>query len=317
MSEDVIATMTARIARLEAEAREREDELAATRAEVRALRDRHAEREREFRGELRAMAARCASVAATSSVAAAVASSVAVTAGDGREGGARRRAEASDDAGGEGEAPVPAPAAVRKPPTAWEVPNAWPPEESSVLATQARERAIEEENANRAERERRQRLARRQQHKDAFVGDLSAFFFKTAKHEAPVWVSKSEKADAFASEVLDAARQMNEYDDDSMFRDVEDDSSRDDSLLNAQMTDPVEYPSAFPPPGGLSIEVPRDDDRDDDRDDENIPDIGDDDGDLVTALLEGGERGERAAEILAERLRAVGFDFHEPAQEAI
>lgn len=310
MSEDVIATMTARIARLEAEAREREDELAATRAEVRALRDRHAEREREFRGELRAMAARCASVAATSSVAAAVASSVAVTAGDGREGGARRRAEASDDAGGEGEAPVPAPAAVRKPPTAWEVPNAWPPEESSLRATQARERAIAEENAKRAERERG-RVSRRRG--EAFAGDLSAFFFKTAKHEAPVWVSKSEKADAFASEVLDAARQMNEYDDDSMFRDVEDDSSRDDSLLNAQMTDPVEYPSAFPPPGGLSIEVP----RDDDRDDENIPDIGDDDGDLVTALLEGGERGERAAEILAERLRAVGFDFHEPAQEAI
>ena len=310
MSEDVIATMTARIARLEAEAREREDELAATRAEVRALRDRHAEREREFRGELRAMAARCASVAATSSVAAAVASSVAVTAGDGREGGARRRAEASDDAGGEGEAPVPAPAAVRKPPTAWEVPNAWPPEESSLRATQARERAIAEENAKRAERERG-RVSRRRG--EAFAGDLSAFFFKTAKHEAPVWVSKSEKADAFASEVLDAARQMNEYDDDSMFRDVEDDSSRDDSLLNARMTDPVEYPSAFPPPGGLSIEVP----RDDDRDDENIPDIGDDDGDLVTALLEGGERGERAAEILAERLRAVGFDFHEPAQEAI
>ena len=310
MSEDVIATMTARIARLEAEAREREDELAATRAEVRALRDRHAEREREFRGELRAMAARCASVAATSSVAAAVASSVAVTAGDGRDGGARRRAEASDDAGGEGEAPVPAPAAVRKPPTAWEVPNAWPPEESSLRATQARERAIAEENAKRAERERG-RVSRRRG--EAFAGDLSAFFFKTAKHEAPVWVSKSEKADAFASEVLDAARQMNEYDDDSMFRDVEDDSSRDDSLLNAQMTDPVEYPSAFPPPGGLSIEVP----RDDDRDDENIPDIGDDDGDLVTALLEGGERGERAAEILAERLRAVGFDFHEPAQEAI
>ena len=304
------------IAELRLAMREREVEIAELREEVRASRARHAAREEEFRRELRAMAAQCASLAATSSAAAAVASSVAV----GVPGAAARGAAANErgarggrEATREGESPQPRrqQPAVRKPPTAWEVPNAWPPEESSVLATQARERAIEEENADRAERERRQRLARRQQHKDAFVGDLSAFFFKTAKHEAPVWATKSEKTDAFASEVLDAARRMHEYDDDSMFHDVED-STRDDLLRPARMSDTFEYPPVFSRPSGSSIEVPRNDD-----DEEEIPDIGDEDGDLVTALLEGGEQGERAAEILAERLRAVGFDFHEPAHGAL
>ena len=303
------------IAELRLAMREREVEIAELREEVRASRARHAAREEEFRRELRAMAAQCASLAATSSAAAAVASSVAV----GVPGAAARGAAANErgarggrEATREGESPQPRrqQPAVRKPPTAWEVPNAWPPKESSVLATQARERAIEEENANRAERERRQRLARRQQHKDAFVGDLSAFFFKTARHEAPVWATKSEKTDAFASEVLDAAQRMHEYDDDSMFHDVED-STREDPLRPARMSDTFEYPPAFSRPSGLSIEVPRNDDE------EEIPDIGDEDGDLVTALLEGGEQGERAAEILAERLRAVGFDFHEPAHGAL
>ena len=103
---------------------------------------------------------------------------------------------------------------------------------------------------------------------------------------------------------------MHEYDDDSMFHDVED-STREDPLRPARMSDTFEYPPAFSRPSGLSIEVPRNDDE------EEIPDIGDEDGDLVTALLEGGEQGERAAEILAERLRAVGFDFHEPAHGAL
>ena len=302
------------IAELRLAVREREVELAELREEVRASRARHAAREEEFRRELRAMAAQCASLAATSSAAAAVASSVAVGVPGAAAQGAAANERGAREATREQESPQPRrqQPAVRKPPTAWEVPNAWPPEESSLLATQARERAIEEENANRAERERRQRLARRQQHKDAFVGDLSAFFFKTAKHEAPVWATKSEKTDAFASEVLDAARRMREYDDDSMFHDVED-STRDDPLRPARMSDTFEYPPAFSRPSGLSIEVP----RNDDDDEEEIPDIGDEDGDLVTALLEGGEQGERAAEILAERLQAVGFDFHEPAHGAL
>jgi hypothetical protein len=113
---------------------------------------------------------------------------------------------------------------------------------------------------------------------------LSSFFFKTAKHDAPVWQTKRERNDAFAREVLRAATASNE-------RLLDDDD--DDGARPAVESDAFDWHAPAP-----TVE------------DETEADLADslrDDDHLVRALLRGGTDGERAAEILASRLRAVGF----------
>ena len=121
------------------------------------------------------------------------------------------------------------------------------------------------------------------------AGDLSSFFFKTAKHDAPVWQTRRERNDAFAREVLRAATASNER----RLDDDDDDATDDDDDASRRRVGRLDWHAPAP-----TVE------------DETEADLADslrDDDHLVRALLRGGTDGERAAEILASRLRAVGF----------
>jgi len=266
------------------------EENARLRAECEALRERQAKREIEFRQELRQLAAQCASLAASAAVTTSASAAVTTTSATAASSSGIAEANAaSGDRRGSASAPA---ARTAKPPTAWEVPNAWPrtrkgTSESASASARARALAIEVEDAATRAREERSRDARRsgreRKNAEAFAGDLSSFFFKTAKHDAPVWQTKRERNDAFARELLRASTASDEHllDDD------------DDDARPAVESDAFDWNAP-----ASTVE------------DETEADLADslrDDEDLVSALLRGGMDGERAAEILASRLRAVGF----------
>jgi len=266
------------------------EENARLRAECEALRERQARREVEFRLELRQLAAQCASLAASAAVTSASAAATTTTSKTVSSSSGVAEANAAI---GERGASTSAPGTRRgtKPPTAWEVPTARPrARKGTCESASARERAmaIEVEDAATRVREERAREARRggrgRKTAEAFAGDLSSFFFKTAKHDAPVWQTKRERNDAFAIEVLRAATASNE-------RLLDDDD--DDDARPAVESDAFDWHAPAP-----TVE------------DETEADLADslrDDDHLVRMLLRGGTDGERAAEILASRLRAVGF----------
>ena len=120
----------------------------------------------------------------------------------------------------------------------------------------------------------------------ALVGDLSAFFFKTASHEGPAWRTKPRRA---APGTKTAARVATSIDDDRA-RDAR-------SSAPATLVDDV---------GARDRRNRGWDDDDADCEADLADALRDDDG-LVDALLRGGVEGERAAEILAERLRLIHF----------
>jgi hypothetical protein len=98
---------------------------------------------------------------------------------------------------------------ARAPPTAWEVPNAWPMGAENADRASARSGEVSDRVRDAVEEEARRRgRGRRGVDADAFVGDLSSFFFKTAKHEAPVWESKksTKSNDIDATSILRSAR---------------------------------------------------------------------------------------------------------------
>ena len=145
------------------------------------------------------------------------------------------------------------------------------------------------------EEARRRGGGRRGADADAFVGDLSSFFFKTAKHEAPVWESKrgARGNDGDAASILRSAR-------DGASEDDVDAERLRRAFASRARNRPVRPERADCPAASLEVEV----------EDEREADLTDslrDDDDLVDALLRGGRDGERAAETLASRLRAVGF----------
>ena len=275
-------------------ARELREENASLRREIEALRERSATREIEFRQELRALAAQCASLAA----AAAVTSASAAATTEATQTEATVSADAHGGewrvGGGHGVGGRPRRSA-RAPPTAWEVPNAWPMGAENADRASARSGEVSDRVREAVEEEARRRGGgRRGADADAFVGDLSSFFFKTAKHEAPVWESKrgARGKDGDAASILRSAR---------------DDASEDDVDASAfaapsrpaRETDPFDWTRGF---SAASLEVEVEDEREADL----IDSLRDDD-DLVDALLRGGRDGERAAETLASRLRVVGF----------
>jgi len=272
------------------------EENARLRAECEALRERQARREVEFRLELRQLAAQCASLAASAAVTSASAAATTTTSKTVSSSSGVAEANAAI---GERGASTSAPGTRRgtKPPTAWEVPTARPrARKGTCESASARERAmaIEVEDAATRVREERAREARRggrgRKTAEAFAGDLSSFFFKTAKHDAPVWQTRRERNDAFAREVLRAATASNERRLDDDDDDVGDD---DDDARPTVESDAFDWHAPAP-----TVE------------DETEADLADslrDDDHLVRALLRGGTDGERAAEILASRLRAVGF----------
>ena len=272
------------------------EENARLRAECEALRERQARREIEFRQELRQLAAQCASLAASAAVTSASAAATTTTSATVSSSSGVAEANAAID---ERRVSTSAPGTRRraKPPTAWEVPTARPrARKGTCESASARERAmaIEVEDAATRVREERAREARRggrgRKTAEAFAGDLSSFFFKTAKHDAPVWQTRRERNDAFAREVLRAATASNERRLDDDDDDVGDD---DDDARPAVESDAFDWHAPAP-----TVE------------DETEADLADslrDDDHLVRALLRGGTDGERAAEILASRLRAVGF----------
>ena len=273
------------------------EENARLRAECEALRERQARREIEFRQELRQLAAQCASLAASAAVTSASAAATTTTSATVSSSSGVAEANAAID---ERRVSTSAPGTRRraKPPTAWEVPNARPRARkgtSESASARARAMAIEVEDAATRVREERAREARRggrgRKNAEAFAGDLSSFFFKTAKHDAPVWQTKRERNDAFAREVLRAATASNER--------LLDDDDDDDDARPAVESDAFDWHAPAP-----TVE------------DETEADLADslrDDDHLVRALLRGGTDGERAAEILASRLRAVGFVEDEPS----
>ena len=148
------------------------------------------------------------------------------------------------------------------------------------------------------EEARRRGRGRRGVDADAFVGDLSSFFFKTAKHEAPVWESKksSKSNDIDTTSILRSARDGASEDDVEVDVDVDVDAFGAASRP-ARETDPFDWRRERPA-SSLDVEDGREAD---------LTDSLRDDDDLVAALLRGGRDGERAAETLASRLRAVGF----------
>ena len=271
------------------------EENARLRAECEALRERQARREVEFRLELRQLAAQCASLAASAAVTSASAAATTTTSATVSSSSGVAEANAAI---GERGASTSAPGTRRgtKPPTAWEVPTARPRARKGTReSANARERAmaIEVEDAATRVREERAREARRggrgRKTEEAFAGDLSSFFFKTAKHDAPVWQTKRERNDAFAREVLRAATAASN----ERLLDDDDDDDDDDDARPAVESDAFDWHAPAP-----TVE------------DETEADLADslrDDDHLVRALLRGGTDGERAAEILASRLRAVGF----------
>ena len=271
------------------------EENARLRAECEALRERQARREVEFRLELRQLAAQCASLAASAAVTSASAAATTTTSATVSSSSGVAEANAAI---GERGASTSAPGTRRgtKPPTAWEVPTARPrARKGTCESASARERAmaIEVEDAATRVREERAREARRggrgRKTEEAFAGDLSSFFFKTAKHDAPVWQTKRERNDAFAREVLRAATAASN----ERLLDDDDDDDDDDDARPAVESDASDWHAPAP-----TVE------------DETEADLADslrDDDHLVRALLRGGTDGERAAEILASRLRAVGF----------
>lgn len=279
------------------------------REEIKQLVERQARRELEFRAELRAMASQCASLAASSAVtsaAATTATAIPATARHmtGGERAASMQAEAAVAmrealdrlSGAETEKGtsrgVNANSASR-PATAWEVPNAWPPRESSIAATRERERAIREEEEEAKLRAARVARAARAANRDAFVGDLSSFFFKTAKHDAPVW---RKREDVVVDRVLESARAHDdEYEDQY-------DDGYDDGYHHvgsrASDIERIQSPVFGSSPKADALEHALAD---------TLRAHDDDDDDLVSALLRGGIEGERAADVLAQRLRDVGF----------
>ena len=273
-------------------ARELREENASLRREIEALRERSATREIEFRQELRALAAQCASLAA----AAAVTSASAAATTEATQTEATVSADAHGGewcvGGGHGVGGRPRRSA-RAPPTAWEVPNAWPMGAENADRASARSGEVSDRVRDAVEEEARRRgRGRRGVDADAFVGELSSFFFKTAKHEAPVWESKK-------------STKSNDIDATSILRSARDGASEDDvdadafgaSSRPARETDPFDR-SRGRPASSLDVEDEREAD---------LTDSLRDDDDLVDALLRGGRDGERAAETLASRLRAVGF----------
>ena len=186
-------------------------ELRDARAEIARLRARAEAREIEFRDELRALAAQCASLSAS----VAVAGSASANLGLGVASGQGERA--SGGAGGGGAA------------------------------------------------------------REAFAGDLSSFFFKTAKHARPVWESTSERR-----------------------------HGRGDVGASDEAVEEEGRGGAGGRGGGFDWKE-RGDAFEDDGEADLADSLRDDEG-LVDALLRGGVEGERAAEILAERLRVVGFE---------
>jgi len=277
----------------DARARALLDENALLRREIDALRERSARREIEFRRELRALAAQCASLAAAAAVTSA--SAAATTEATQTEATTSADARASERHGGGGRGVDGRPRRTAAPPTAWEVPNARPTDADDADRAAARSGEVSDRVREAVEEEARRRGGgRRGADADAFVGDLSSFFFKTAKHEAPVWESKrgARGKDGDAASILRSAR---------------DDASEDDVDASAfaapsrpaRETDSFDWTRGF---SAASLEVEVEDEREADL----IDSLRDDD-DLVDALLRGGRDGERAAETLASRLRAVGF----------
>lgn len=276
------------------------------REEIKQLVERQARRELEFRAELRAMASQCASLAASSAVTSAAATtttSIPATARHmtGGERAASMQAEAAvamrealDRLSG-AETKTGTSRGVNangasRPATAWEVPNAWPPRESSIAATRERERAIREE-----EEEAKLRAARaaRAAKRDAFVGDLSSFFFKTAKHDAPVW---RKREDVVVDHVLESARAHDDEYEDEYDDGYDDEYHHVDS--RASDIERIQSPVFGSSPKADALEHALAD---------TLRAHEDDDDDLVSALLRGGIEGERAADVLAQRLRDVGF----------
>ena len=284
------------IASLKIQVVERKRENDELRNELRDERTRSMKREEEFRAELRAVAAKCASLASISSAAAAMGSfnaNVEDGDGDGRDlrdlrdlsanasasASARRTREANASASGERDDVN----ASRPKSFAWEVGG----------------RGKGEANGGYVDAREGRRERGRERGREPFVGDLSAFFFKTAKHDVPVWSTKGDDADGDARAVgaSERERRTSRGDAEEFEEDFEEDfASREQRKGKSEG---VEYPS-FASASALTIDIP-----------ENLPDLDDEDGDLVSDLLAGGEQGERAAEILAARLRAVGFDLHD------
>lgn len=274
------------------------------REEIKQLIERQARRELEFRAELRAMASQCASLAASSAVtsaAATTATSIPARHMTGGERAASMQAEAAVAmqealdrlSGAETETGTSRGVNVnaRRPATAWEVPNAWPPRESAIAATRERERAIREEEEEAKLRAARAARVARAANRDAFVGDLSSFFFKTAKHDAPVW---RKREDVVVDHVLESAQAHDdEYDDDEY-----DDDEYHHVGSHASDIERIQSPVFGSSPKADALEHALAD---------TLRAHEDDDDDLVSALLRGGIEGERAADVLAQRLRDVGF----------
>ena len=72
---------------------------------------------------------------------------------------------------------------------------------------------------------------------------MSSFFFKTAKHDAPVWQTKRERNDAFAREVLRAATAASN----ERLLDDDDDDDDDDDARPAVESDAFDWHAPRPP----------------------------------------------------------------------
>jgi len=121
--------------------------------------------------------------------------------------------------------------------------------------------------------------------REAVAGDLSSLFFKTARYERPTWERASERA---------VKRETPRVRDEDVV--WSDDASLEASMRGkegARRDDGFDWNA-------------RDAAFEDDGEADLADSLRDDDG-LVDALVRGGVEGERAAEILAERLRAVAF----------
>lgn len=119
--------------------------------------------------------------------------------------------------------------------------------------------------------------------REATAGDLSSLFFKTARYERPTWERASERA----VKRVTCARAEGV---------VRSDDASEASMRGkegARVSDGFDWNA-------------RDAAFEDDGEADLADSLRDDDG-LVDALVRGGAEGERAAEILAERLRAVAF----------
>lgn len=127
--------------------------------------------------------------------------------------------------------------------------------------------------------------ARERSTREALAGDLSSLFFKTARYERPTWERASERAVKRETRVRDAGAVWSD--------DASETSMGGGSGDGARAGDGFDWNA-------------RDAAFEDDGEADLADSLRDDDG-LVDALVRGGVEGERAAEILAERLRAVAF----------